>query len=169
LHGRIEKIHCSAKLQKWFRVSQFMRSVDLMLVVGYQVEKFGIENVIVTKSQCQLKAVKNLIAILSAVLLVWMPLPSASALTPCATPAKVCIGDCSHMACCAGKNQCGSQNLPAVPGQKSGGRNQVSLLVSTVVVWISAAYPTVTISSSSASRSIVTVSPIYARHCSLLL
>jgi hypothetical protein len=146
-----------------------MRSVDLMLVVGYRVEKFGIENVIVTKSQCQLKAVKNLIAILSAVLLVWMPLPSASALTPCATPAKVCIGDCSHMACCAGKNQCGSQNLPAVPVQKIGNQNQVSLLFSTVIAWTLPAYPAGSISSSSALPSILTASPIYARNCSLLL
>jgi hypothetical protein len=111
---------------------------------------------------------KQLSAILLCALLVWAPFAPAQAL-PAKPVMNCCGGACCHMACCAAKNSSDPQSLSAVPVQKTGSQNQISLLVSTVVAWTLPAYPADSISSASASPSITMDAPLYARNCSLLL
>jgi hypothetical protein len=118
--------------------------------------------------ETELSVVKQLIAILFSVLLVWTPFVPAQALATCTKPAMNCCGQNCHMPCCAGKNSSDSQSAPAVP-RPSTAQNQISLLAPSVVAWNLPQAPASFVSSASASPLLAMAAPLYARNCSLLL
>jgi hypothetical protein len=113
--------------------------------------------------------VKVFTAILFSLLLALTPFAPLQAASTC-PPAKrmaCCTASC-HMACCAHQNG-DSNSVPAVPSQKNGAPNQVSLLALAVVLWTLPEQPDSLISSADASPQTTTGMPLYARHCALLL
>jgi hypothetical protein len=116
------------------------------------------------------QVVKQLIAILFSVVLVWMQVAPApiSASAVCVKPAMGnCADCCDRMACCA-KPTSNPQPAPAVPTQ-SNAQNQISLLAPSVVAWNLPQSPVSLVSSVSASPLMAMAAPLYARNCSLLL
>jgi hypothetical protein len=115
--------------------------------------------------------VKQLTAILSSVLLVWMQVASAPvpASPACVKPAMGnCADCCKHTACCATKPASNSQPAPVIPTQ-SNAQNQVSLPAPAIVAWTLPENPVNTISSTTMSPLMATGTPLYAWNCTLLL
>jgi hypothetical protein len=113
--------------------------------------------------------VKQLTAILFCALLVWMPFAPAPASQACAKPAMNCGADGCHMPCCAARNSSGSQGQPAVPSQKIGTQNPVSLIAPSVVAWVLPENPAASISSVTASPLTAACAALYARDCARLI
>jgi hypothetical protein len=113
--------------------------------------------------------VKSFTAILFSLLLMLTPFASVKAASTC-PPAKMmaCCNASCHMACCAQKNS-DPQSAPAVPTQKNGLQNQISLLAQVVMVWSLPEPPASSISSARLLPAMATRTPLYARHCARLL
>jgi hypothetical protein len=117
------------------------------------------------------EVVKQLTAILSILLLVWMQVAPApvSASPVCVKPA---MGNraacCDRMACCATKPTSNSQPAPPVPTQSSV-QNQILPFAPSVVAWTLPENPANAISSVAALPLMATGTPLYARNCALLL
>jgi hypothetical protein len=114
--------------------------------------------------------VKQLFAILSSVLLVWMQVAPApvSASAVCVKPNMGNCADCCDQKACCANPVSDSQPAPAVPTQ-SNAQNQISLLAPSVVVWNLPQSPASLTSSVSASPLLAMAAPLYTRNCSLLL
>jgi hypothetical protein len=69
--------------------------------------------------------------------------------------------------CCVAKPDSDSQPAPVVPAQIA--QNQVSLLAPAMVAWILPSHEANLISFVSMSPLMATGTPLYARHCALLL
>jgi hypothetical protein len=72
------------------------------------------------------------------------------------------------MACCVARNS-SSPSAPTVPPQKTDVQNQVSLLTLAFLVWSLPEHPADSISSTKVSPLVAISTPLYARHCVLLL
>jgi hypothetical protein len=117
-----------------------------------------------------LKTVKPFTAILFSLLLILTPFASLRAATVCpmakATP--VCCHQTCHMACCEQKKS-NPQPAPAAPSPNNGAQNQISLLALKAIVLTLPEKTADTISAASVSPLLATATPLYTRHCALLL
>jgi hypothetical protein len=113
--------------------------------------------------------VKPFTVILFSLLLMLTPFAPVQAASTCPPAQRMtCCNASCHMACCAQKNS-GSQSAPAVPTQKTGSPNQISLLALAVMVWSAPEYPASSISPAGSSPAMATRMPLYARHCARLI
>jgi hypothetical protein len=121
-------------------------------------------------TQINLNLVKSFSAILFSVLLLLTPFVQLPAATAC--PASRMAACCNHgtcpMACCAARNS-GAPSTPVIPPQKNGAQNQVSLLALAVVVWSLPESLAGSIAATGLPPVRATRTPLYARHCVLLL
>jgi hypothetical protein len=113
---------------------------------------------------------KHWCAILFSMLLAWSPYAPAQALPDCAKSKMAsCDMPCCQKNCSMTQGSCGSQPAPAVPAQKTGAQNQISLLAPAVVLWTVPENFANSFSSVSASPLMATGVPLYERNCALLL
>jgi hypothetical protein len=136
----------------WLKSTKFVLHCDLFDAIRFNV-------------------VKQLIAILFSMLLVWMQItPTSVPASPvCVKPAMGnCADCCDRMACCATKPASQPQPSPAVPTQSTA-QNQISLLASSVVAWTLPENSTGSKFSISTSPLLTMAPPLYERNCALLL
>jgi hypothetical protein len=113
--------------------------------------------------------VKSFTVILFSLLLMFAPFVSSQAASACPSAAMMNCCDAScPMACCAHRDS-DSQSAPAVPPQTTSPQNQFSLLTLAVVVWSLPEPPASSISSDGLLPAMAARTPLYARHCALLL
>jgi hypothetical protein len=124
-----------------------------------------------------LRSVKKLFAIFCSLSLLWMQfaptLAAASTRPQCrqlAAGKLSCCGACCGAGadCCVAHPNPGSQPVPAGP-TPAGAQNQLLIFASILVTWTAPQNLPGPVSSVSTVSALATVTPLYERHCALLL
>ena len=115
-----------------------------------------------------IKKVKTTWAILCSLVLAGTPFLLAQTPTSCVKQVRACCRPGAEMPCCKANSSPDSQSKPAVPAP-TGNPNQLSLLVSSALIWTLPANLADSISSHSTPSAMAAGAPLFARDCARLI